>query len=176
MLRAKMDKLCSKDPTLHSLADELHSLTATPAQLRNVHNLFLEPLKQMNKELKSAHKLDKFLSLSIMVLGTLMPMCHMFHVPTHVSVGLASLIPILQGINMNMQPHQKVSQLEKVKAACITEGHHFLSLTGDYCESDHHDEEEIKHFLEAIESHRHIKPKPKKKDKEKKGDKDKGKK
>ena len=107
-------------------------------------------------------------------------MCHMFHVPTHVSVGLAALIPILQGINMNMAPFEKVAQLEKVKAAMVSEGHHFLSLTGDYSESDHHDEEEIKHFLEAIESHRHIKAKPKKKDKEKKGDKgkdkDKGKK
>lgn len=36
---------------------------------------------------------------------------------------------------------------------------------------DHHDEEEIKHFLEQIDSHRHVKAKPKKKDK----DKDKGK-
>ena len=38
---------------------------------------------------------------------------------------------------------------------------------------DHHDEEEIKHFLEQIDSHRHVKAKPKKKDKGKDKDKDK---
>ena len=95
-LRAKMDKLCAKDPSLTSIADELHNLTATPSQLRKIHNLFLEPLKNINKELKWAHKLDKFLSLSIMVLGTGVPMMHMFHVPVHASVAISAMIPILQ--------------------------------------------------------------------------------
>ena len=40
---------------------------------------------------------------------------------------------------------------------------------------DHHDEEEIKHFLEQIDSHRHVKAKPKKKDKDKDNYKDKDK-
>lgn len=172
-LRAKMDKLCAKDPSLTSLADELHNLTATPSQLRKIHNLFLEPLKDVNKELKWCLKLDKMLSLSIMILGTVVPMMHMFHVPANVSVCISVMIPILQGISMNLAPHEKAAQLETIKSACISEGHHFLSLTGEYHEADHHDEEEIKHFLEAIEAHRHAKPKGKKKDKDKKKKKDK---
>ena len=90
---------------------------------------------------------------------------------------------------MNLAPHERASELDRIKAACISEGHHFLSLTGEYHEAvwwisrnelcvvsasivqDHHDEEEIKHFLEQIDSHRHVKAKPKKKDKDKDKDK-----
>ena len=54
-------------------------------------------------------------------------------------------------------------ELERVKTACMSEGHHFFSLTGEY--HDHEDHSDAhRHFLETIEGHRG-KKKTKKKDK-----------
>ena len=81
-LKEKIEDFCDKDPELQPFAEEIHGLQhATPAQLRKLYNLFLEPLHEVNKALKVAHKLDKFLSLLIMVLGSVMPMLHMIAWP-----------------------------------------------------------------------------------------------
>merc|ERR1711907_558661 len=104
--------------------------------------------------MRSAKQLDKLFSLSIMILGTVVPMLSMLGVGKHLSVAFSALVPIVQGFNMNLQPNAKYKELERVHKLCIAEAHHFLSLTGDYHEAHEHDEHEIKHFLEAIEHHR----------------------
>lgn len=174
-LKEKIEDFCDKDPDLRPFAEEIHGLQhATPKQLRRLYNLFLEPLHEVNRALKLAHKLDKFLSLLIMVLGSVMPMLHMMGVPSSQCAAFGTLIPLLQGINMNLAPHKRVLQLEQVRDNCCSEAHHFLTATGEY--HDFEDEETgqydfaaaIKHFLEHIEHHFAAKKgKPKKKDKKK---------
>eukprot|EP00657_Telonema_sp_P-1_P002212 TRINITY_DN15225_c0_g1_i1.p1 TRINITY_DN15225_c0_g1~~TRINITY_DN15225_c0_g1_i1.p1 ORF type:complete len:170 (-),score=24.25 TRINITY_DN15225_c0_g1_i1:9-518(-) len=164
-------ELCKKDPSLAAIAEEFHNLRCTGHQLRQVHNLFLEPMLAINRDLRYYQTMDKVFALTIMCLGTFVPMMHMFSVPRHLSVAVSSLIPILQGINMNLQPGPKAQGLARVRALCLSEGHHFLSLTGEYHESDHHEDHEIKHFLEMVSTHRSAATKPTKKDKKKKGDK-----
>ena len=165
-LRSSLPRL-----SLSSFAEEIHNLECTPHQLRQIHNLFLEPLAQLNTDLAYNQKLDKLLSLTIMFLGTMVPMLHMFGAGQQQTVAISALVPIMQGVNMNLQPHAKCEQLTRVRSACISEGHHFMSLTGEYHEAQGHDDHEIKHFLEMIESHRSVKTKPKKKDKKGKKDK-----
>eukprot|EP00658_Telonema_sp_P-2_P085115 TRINITY_DN9630_c0_g1_i3.p1 TRINITY_DN9630_c0_g1~~TRINITY_DN9630_c0_g1_i3.p1 ORF type:complete len:691 (-),score=166.44 TRINITY_DN9630_c0_g1_i3:160-2232(-) len=161
-LKLKMEKICQEDHTLAVFAEELHSLPADAHELRKLYNLWLEPLKVNNANLRFYGTLDKILSLSIMVLGTLVPMLHLMGFKPMTSALVGGCVPLLQGINMNFQPHKRAMEHERIRDACMSEGHHFFSLTGEYHGEDHNSE--VKHFLASIEAHRTKKGKPKKKE------------
>jgi len=162
-LRVRMEDLCVEHEELAVFADELHNTPATDKELRKIYNLFLEPLRVTCAELNYFHSLDKALSLTIMILGTLVPMLHLMGFSSQQCAIVGAAIPLLQGLNLKFQPHKKMIELERVKTACMSEGHHFFSLTGEY--HDHEDHSDAhRHFLETIEGHRG-KKKTKKKDK-----------